>query len=87
MKTVYRVELDTLNPAGSRDSAPRIWVAADNGVQVESALRDVDHLVRTVKPMHGVVPVGTDMDYILPDEADRLQESIRQIGDGRRRSA
>ena len=87
MKTVYKVELDNGHAANPADSTPRIWVAADNGLQVESVLRDVGHLVSNVKPMHGVVPVGTDMDYILPDEADRFLETIRQLGGKRRRSA
>lgn len=87
MKTVYKVELDNCPAATSNDSAPRIWVAADNGLQVETVLRDVEHLVSDIKPMHGVVPVGTDMDYILPDEADRFLENIRQLGQKARRSA
>lgn len=85
MKTVYKVELDS-QTSSSQEPAQRFWIAADNGLQVENALRDMEHLVSNVKAMHGVVPVATDMDYVLPDEAENLRENVRQF-QSRRRSA
>lgn len=85
MKTVYKVELDNQTHSPQEPAQP-FWIAADNGLQVENALSDMQHLVRHVKAMHGVVPVATDMDYVLPDEAENLRANVRQF-QSRRRSA